>query len=70
MTPAHFYKLTSRKQLEYLKETAILIHKIVKGNIIVSLYWSKDFIFEVLIPKNKMQNVEIKCYDRYKYVDS
>jgi len=70
MTPAHFYKLNNRKQMEYLKETAILIHKIVKGNIIVSLYWSKDFIFEVLIPKNKMQNVEIKCYDRYKYVDS
>jgi len=56
--------------MEYLKKTAILIHKIVKGNLIVSLYWSKDYIFEVLIPKNKMQKVEIKCYDRFKYVDS
>ena len=69
MTPANFYKLPNRKQMEYLRETAILIHKIVKGNLIVSLYWSKDFIFEVLVPSNKMQKVEIKCYDRFKYVD-
>lgn len=70
MTTASFSKLTNRKQMEYLKKSAILIHKIIKGNITVSLYWSKEFIFEVLTPTNKVQGIEIKCYDRFKYVES
>ncbi len=70
MTTANFSQLTTKEQMEYLKKSAILIHKIIKGNLIVSLYWSKDFVFEVLSPKNKLQNMEIKCYDRYKYVES
>jgi hypothetical protein len=70
MTEADFSTLSSKKQLEYLKKSATLIHKIMKGNLIVSLYWSKEFIFEVLIPTNKYNRIEIKCYDRYKYVKS
>jgi hypothetical protein len=70
MTQASFSKLTSKKQIEYLKKSAILIHKIMKGNLIVSLYWSKEFIFEVLTPKNKFNSIEIKCYDRFKYIES
>ena len=70
MTQASFSKLTSKKQIEYLKKSAIMIHKIVKGNLTVSLYWSKEFIFEVLAPTNKYNSIEIKCYDRYKYVES
>ena len=70
MTQASFSKLTSKKQIEYLKKSAILIHKIMKGNLIVSLYWSKEFIFEVLAPQNKFNSIEIKCYDRYKYIQS
>jgi hypothetical protein len=70
MTPAGFSQLSYKKQLEYLMKTAILIHKIVKGNLIVSLYWSKDFIFEVLAPTNNLKECEIKCYDRFKYIQS
>ena len=56
--------------MEYLKKSAVLIHKIIKGNLVVSLFWSKDFIFEVLSPENKSQKLEIKCYDRFKYIES
>ena len=70
MTTANFSQLSNKKQMEYLKKTAILIHKIIKGDVIVSLYWSKDFVFEVLSPISKVNNIEIKCYDRFKYVES
>ena len=70
MTASKFAELTPRRQMNYLRKTAILIHRIVKGNLIVSLYWSKDFIFEVFSPKNDLKFYEIKCYDRYKYVQS
>lgn len=70
MTTAGFTELTTRNQMDFLNKTSTLIHRIVKGNVIVSLYWSKDFIFEVLSPKNNLRNYEIKCYDRFKYVYS
>lgn len=70
MTTSAFMELKPREQLNYLKKTAILIHRIVKGNLIVSLYWSKDFIFEVFSPRNNLKNYEIKCYDRFKYIKS
>lgn len=70
MTPATFSRLTYKKQLEYLKKTAILIHKIIKGDLVVSLYWSKECIFEVFAPANNLKNCEIKCYDRFKYIHS
>jgi len=70
MTTAGFTQMTPRDQMNYLKKTAILIHRIVKGNLIVSLYWSKEFIFEVFCPKNNLNTYEIKCYDRYKYVQT
>jgi hypothetical protein len=70
MTPSGFTKLAPKSQLDYLQKTAVLIHKIVKGDIVVSLFWSQDFIFEVLSPKNNTKNLEIKCFERYKYVQS
>jgi hypothetical protein len=70
MTQANFSTLTSKKQLEYLKKSAILIHKIIKGNLVISLYWSKEFVFEVLAPKSNLKRVEIKCYDRSDYLNS
>jgi len=70
MTPAGFTKLAPKSQMDYLQKTAILIHKIVKGDIIVSLFWSQDFIFEVLNPKNSAKNIEIKCFERFKYIHS
>jgi len=70
MTTTSFSQLPSKKQMEYLKKSAVLIHKIIKGNLVVSLFWSKDFIFEVLTPDNKSQKLEIKCYDRFKYIES
>ncbi len=70
MTISKFAELTPKNQLDYLNKTAILIHRIVKGNLIVSLYWSKDFIFEVFNEKSDTKSYEIKCYDRYKYVQS
>ena len=70
MTTNGFTKLTPNNQMDYLMKTSTLIHRIIKGNLIVSLYWSKEFIFEVLSPKNNTASYEIKCYDRYKYVYS
>lgn len=70
MTTNAFIRLSTKNQMEYLKKTSTLIHRIVKGNLIVSLYWSRDFIFEVFSPKNNLHNIEIKCYDRFKYVYS
>ena len=70
MTINGFIKMSPQSQMDYLKKTSTLIHRIIKGNIIVSLYWSKDFIFEVLSPKSNVKRYEIKCYDRLKYVNS
>lgn len=70
MTTNGFSRLSPRKQMDYLDKTSTLIHRIIKGDLIVSLYWSKDFIFEVLAPKNNNNNYEIKCFDRFKYVYS
>jgi len=70
MTISSFAGMTPKSQMEYLKQSAILIHRIVKGNVIVSLYWSREFIFEVLNPKNNQNKYEIKCYERFKYVHS
>jgi len=70
MTTTGFTELGPRNQMEYLNKTSTLIHRIIKGDVIVSLYWSKDFIFEVFNPKNNVNTFEIRCYDRYKYVYS
>ena len=70
MTTNGFIELPPKHQMDYLNKTSTLIHKIIKGNLIVSLYWSKDFIFEVFCPKNNLDSFEIKCYDRFKYVQS
>ncbi len=70
MTTLGFSKLPQESQMDHMKRTSTLIHRIVKGNMIVSLYWSKEFIYEVLNPKNNMSKYEIKCFDRYKYVQS
>lgn len=70
MTTTGFRELTPKSKMDHLKRTSTLIHRIIKGNMIVSLYWSKDFIYEVLSPKNNIKNFEIKCFDRFKYVRS
>jgi len=70
MTTSGFTELAPKRQMDYLKKTATLIHRIIKGDVIVSLYWSQDFIFEVLKPQSSKKNYEIKCYDRFKYVHS
>ena len=70
MTTLGFSELTPKNQMDYLNKTSTLIHRIMKGNVIVSLYWSKDFIFEVFSPRNNIKSFEIKCYDRFKYVYS
>jgi len=70
MTTTGFTELTTKNQLDYLNKSSTLIHWIIKGNVIVSLYWSRDFIFEVFNPKNNKKSCEIRCFDRYKYVYS
>ena len=70
MTTTRFSKLTPKGQMDHLKNTATLIHRIVKGNLIVSLYWSREFVYEVLRPKNNLKEYEIKCYDRFRYHSS
>jgi hypothetical protein len=68
MTTNSFSQMTPKTQIEYLKKTAILIHRIFKGDLTVSLYWSKDLIYEVISPKSQTKNVEIKCYNRFDYL--
>ena len=68
MTTLGFRALTPKRQMDHLKKSSTLIHKIITGNLTISLYWSKDFIYEVLNPKNKLNECEIKCFDRFKYV--
>ena len=70
MTTTGFNKLAPKNQMDHVKRTSTLIHRIIKGNMIVSLYWSKEFIYEVLNPKNNLKEYEIKCFDRFKYVHS
>jgi len=70
MTTNSFSQMTPKKQIDYLKKTAVLIHRIFKGDLTVSLYWSKDLIFEVISPKSTVNNIEIKCYNRFEYVHS
>lgn len=67
MTITRFSELAPQEQMDHLKNTSTLIHRIIKGNIIVSLYWSNEFVFEVLNPKNDLKEFEIKCFDRFKY---
>ncbi len=70
MTIKSFCNMPPKSQMDHLKQTATLVHKIIKGNLVISLYWSKDFIYEVLSSKNNQNEIEIKCYDRFKYVFS
>ena len=70
MTTNGFTELAPNHQMDYLKKSATLIHRIIKGNLIVSLYWSKELIFEVFSPKNDLNEFEIRCYDRFKYIES
>lgn len=67
MTTKSFCDMPPKTQMDHLKQSATLVHKIIKGNLVISLYWSKDFIYEVLSSKNNQTNFEIKCYDRFKY---
>jgi hypothetical protein len=70
MTITRFSELTPKEQMNHLKNTSTLIHRIIKGNIIVSLYWSTEFVFEVFNPKNNLKEFEIKCFDRFEYQHS
>ena len=45
MTTTEFIELTPKGQKNYLKNTSTLIHKIIKGCMSVSLYWSKKIAF-------------------------
>ena len=68
MTTLSFRNMPPKDQMQYLKKTATLLHRIVKGNMIISLYWSKQFVFEVLSLKLNDDTYEIKCYDRFEYI--
>lgn len=68
MTIKSFCDMPPKSQMDHLKQTTTLIHKIIKGNFVISLYWSKDIIYEVLSSKNNQTKFEIKCYDRFNYV--
>lgn len=70
MTTLSFRNMPAKDQMNYLKKRATLLHRIVKGNMIVSLYWSKEFVFEVLSLKNNINTYEIKCFDRFDYIHS
>ncbi len=67
MTKSVFDQLDMTNQLNFLRNNSILVHKIIKGNIIVSLYWNRELIFEVFMKKDSFKVHEIKSFDRFQY---
>lgn len=67
MTTFRFNQLDRQTQLAYLKREGKLVDSVIRGNFLISLYWTKELIFEVFIRRNTSEVTEIKIYDRNKY---
>jgi hypothetical protein len=54
-------------KLDYLRKYGRHLQSIVRGNFIISLYWSDGLVFEVFILRNNNEVFEIKCFDQNEY---
>ena len=68
MTTFGFRHLSLDQQLEFLRRKGLHLQSLMRGNFIISLYWSEDLVFEVFILRNNGNVFEIKCYDRHEYL--
>lgn len=67
MTIDGFEGMSMDGKIKHLQGNAILIHSLIRGNLIISLFWSKDLIFEVFKTKNNGKIYDIKTYNRFEY---
>ncbi len=67
MTIDGFEGLDMNGKVKYLRKNAVLIHSLIRGNMIISLFWTKDLIFEVFKTKNNREIYDIKSYNRFEY---
>lgn len=67
MTAFRFNQLNQQTQLAHLKRQGKLVDTLIRGNFLISLYWTKELIFEVFILKDTLSIFEIKSYDRNQY---
>jgi hypothetical protein len=68
MTTFGFQHLSIDQQLEFLRRKGLHLQSLIRGNFIISLYWSENLIFEVFILRNNGKVFEIKCYERHEYL--
>ncbi len=67
MDISNFDKLSSSKKVSYIKKHAVLVQRIIRSEFIISLYWTRDLIFEVFYSRNDFSIFKIKTYDRRQY---
>lgn len=62
-----FNELEPESKVNFLKQYAVLVQSIIRGEFIISLFWTSDLIFEVFYLRNDTSIFEIKSYDRRQY---
>jgi hypothetical protein len=67
MTAFSFNQLDRNTQIAYLRRKGKLIDTVIRGNFLISLYWTKELIFEVFLFRDNLDVFEIKIYDRKQY---
>jgi hypothetical protein len=67
MTVKEFEGLSFNEKVNFLKKNATLVHSLIRGEMLISLYWSNELIFEVFHVKDTASIYEIKGFDRFKY---
>lgn len=68
MTTFGFRHLGPDLQLAFLRRKGLHLQSLIRGNFIISLFWSENLIFEVFILRNNGKVFEIKCFDRHEYI--
>jgi len=63
-----FERLQPDRKVSYLKKDAVLIQSVIRGEFLISLFWTRDLIFEVFYLRNDSSIFEIKSYNRKQYV--
>ncbi len=67
MNISNFNKLSPNRKVSYIKKHAVLVQRIIRSEFVISLYWSRELIFEVFYFRKDFSIFEVKSYDRRKY---
>ncbi len=67
MNISSFNKLSPNRKVNFIKRHAVLVQRIIRSEFVISLYWTRDLIFEVLYLRNDFSIFEIRTYDRRQY---